>query len=484
MPRRSKIGPLPPARRKRPLRRAPTKRPPRPKPPRLHVYSILAWADDHHRRTGRWPIITSGVIHAAPWDTWARVDAALKRGTRGCRPGGSLALLLHRHRGKPYLTLPRPRLTVRQILAWADAWHRRTGSWPTWYAGGGFGTDGLDTWSAVDHALHRGTRGLQGGDSLAKVLVRYRGVRRAAYRPRLTIKQILAWADAFHARTGRWPSVRTGPVQGVPGERWMSIHAALENARRGLPRGYTLGTLLTKYRPHRYRRNLPPFTESGILAWADAHYRRHGRWPTHKSGPIREAWGETWGAVEKALTSGVRGQPGGESLSKFLARHGRHPYRQRRHHSARHDPLSVEQILAWADAFHLQNARWPAPLSGPIPGTRDETWTSVDRALRLGMRGLEGGSSVALLLEKRRGLRHARHRPPFTVRDMLAWADRWQRREGRWPNAGSGPIPESPGDTWAAVETALRNGCRGLPGGDTLFRLLQRHGRLPPASRT
>jgi hypothetical protein len=32
--------------------------------------------------------------------------------------------------------------------------------------------------------------------------------RRVAGPPPLTVPQILAWADAFHARTGRWPKAR------------------------------------------------------------------------------------------------------------------------------------------------------------------------------------------------------------------------------------------------------------------------------------
>ena len=62
---------------------------------------------------------------------------------------------------------------------------------------------------------------------------------------------------------------------------------------------------------------------------------------------------------------------------------------------------------------------------------------------------------------------------------MLAWADAHLARTGRWPHAGSGPIPEAPGVTWGAVNMALYGGHRGLPGGDSLSLLL---GRLRPPS--
>ena len=53
----------------------------------------------------------------------------------------------------------------------------------------------------------------------------------------------------------------------------------------------------------------PPLRIKRILAWADAHYQRTGRWPSQTSGPIAEAPGETWLAVHTALRVGLRGQP-------------------------------------------------------------------------------------------------------------------------------------------------------------------------------
>jgi hypothetical protein len=63
-------------------------------------------------------------------------------------------------------------------------------------------------------------------------------------RPRLTVEQILAWADAHYARTGRWPTAASGPVEGAPGEVWGHINAALYDGQRGLPGGDSLARLL------------------------------------------------------------------------------------------------------------------------------------------------------------------------------------------------------------------------------------------------
>src|SRR5262249_46305900 len=63
-----------------------------------------------------------------------------------------------------------------------------------------------------------GGRGLPGGSSLARLLARRRRARNPAGLPPLSAEEILAWADRFHDRTGRWPRVRSGPIPGTAGE--------------------------------------------------------------------------------------------------------------------------------------------------------------------------------------------------------------------------------------------------------------------------
>jgi hypothetical protein len=67
----------------------------------------------------------------------------------------------------------------------------------------------------------------------------------------------------------------------------------------------------------------PPLTVGQILAWADAHKARVGRWPTAASGPVAGAPGEVWAHINNALARGNRGLPRGGSLVRLLARHGR-----------------------------------------------------------------------------------------------------------------------------------------------------------------
>jgi hypothetical protein len=139
----------------------------------------------------------------------------------------------------------------------------------------------------------------------------------------LTVEVILRWADAHRARTGRWPAAGSGPVRAAPGETWEAVNRALMRGSRGLPEGSSLARLLGERRGKRNKAHAPPLRDAQVLCWADRHYRRTGRWPTPASGPLCDAAGENWRAINSALWAGNRGLRGGETLRQFLLRHGR-----------------------------------------------------------------------------------------------------------------------------------------------------------------
>jgi hypothetical protein len=139
----------------------------------------------------------------------------------------------------------------------------------------------------------------------------------------LTLEQILAWADAHYQRTGRWPTAESGLVGGAPGLTWQAVNQALVRGNRGLPGDSSLARLLAGRRGRRSKAQAPPLTAAQILCWADLHYARTGRWPTSHSGPVPDAPGENWMAIQAALYAGNRGLPGGETLPGFLRRHRR-----------------------------------------------------------------------------------------------------------------------------------------------------------------
>ncbi|HUG92181.1 MAG TPA: hypothetical protein VML55_15175 [Planctomycetaceae bacterium] len=285
-------------------------------------------------------------------------------------------------------------------------------------------------------------------------------------RPILYVAQILEWADSHHERTGEYPTQGSGPVLDAPGENWRNIDNCLRLGFRGLPGGSSLARLLQEERGVRNRKNLPPYTLQQIDEWVRAHREREGDWPHSDSGPIPEAPGETWMAVNVALRNGQRGMPGGSSLAQLLER--RHGARNR----MRLPRLMEAQILKWMDAEYRRSGMHPHTKSGPVKDAPGETWFAVDHALRAGARGLPGGSSLAKLLEEHRGVgRHVR-KPPLSLPLILTWIDEHRQEHGAWPNLYSGPIRGAPGETWLIVDEALRKGKRGLPGGSSLAKVL------------
>ena len=418
---------------------------------------ILGWADAHREAVGKWPVVKSGPVLAAPGEMWGRIDAALTKGLRGLRGDSSLAKLLSTRRGVQYVK-DLPKLTTRAILRLADEHHARTGRWPM----ASSEPVGDTNWRAIDSALTGGCRGLPGGSSLAKLLARCRGVRNIAALPALTEKKILTWADAHRERTGKWPSQGSGPVKDVPGEHWRNISAALREGIRGLPGNSSLAKLLNAQRGD-LRPKHPPLTEDRILEFADKYRESTGRWPSNGSGKVD---GSSWAAINRALTLGNGELPGGSSLAQLLAK------RRGKINQGALPQLSEEQILAWADDHRKRTGKWPAVKSGPVSTVPGETWARINGALTEGYRGLPGGSSVANLLEKRRGFRNPAKLPKLNERQILAWAKAHFKRTGKWPTRESGAVQEAPDENWAAISGALAVGNRGLPGGSSLAKLI------------
>lgn len=427
---------------------------------------ILAWCDAYHARHGKWPKSDSGPIEDAPGETWTAVSVALANTIRGITRKTSLPQLLEDYRGIPNAH-NRIHLTVEQILVWADAYHSQYSEWPNLYAKP-IEEMQDETWENIDRALRRGMRGLSGGCSLAVLLAEKRGRPNRLDLAELTVETILQWVDAYHSETGRWPKRNSGQVNGLPDLTWGKIDSSLIQGNRGLPGGSSLARLLADRRGVRNRVALPGLTEHTILEWADAYYARCGRWPNINSGHIEEAPDETWGNINNAMEQGSRGLAGGSSLARLLAETRGH------RNTMRLPNLSIEQILSWADAHFERIGQWPGEDTGPIPEADGETWMGISAALRLGKRGLTGGSSLARLLAAARGRKLNQRHETLDIARILQWAETHHARTGRWPNSNSGTIAETDGLTWNAVNCALEHGLRGLPSGESLARLLAR----------
>ena len=317
--------------------------------------------------------------------------------------------------------------------------------------------------------MRGGLRGFPSGSSLAKLLAAQRGVRNFKDLPQFSEAQIVAWAESYFNRGSQWPNKDCGRIDESPEESWAAVDAALRQGSRGLPGGSSLPQLLAKECGVRNTAELSSLSEREILAWADAHYERNRCWPKRDAGPIEEAAGETWRIVEGALQKGHRGLPGGSSLSRLLAKH-------RALSNAQDLPeLTEGQILGWADAHFVRTGQWPKRTDGSLDGVPGENWAKLDRALNKGRRALLGGSSLAQLLSRHRGVRNRLDAPILTVPQILEWTDSFHNRRNTWPTQFSGAVDGVFGETWSSINGALRSGGRGLPGGSSLAMLVADH---------
>jgi hypothetical protein len=217
-----------------------------------------------------------------------------------------------------------------------------------------------------------------------------------------------------------WHAVRTDDIMSHHGRSLLKCYASMHD-------------LLQEFLPQldwSSRRDVPSLSVEQILAFADAHFAKHGAWPNGHSGPVAGA-NLTWSAISERLRCGFCGLQAGSSLATVLAQHrGVRP-------GNRPPPLTEEQILIWADSYFAAHGRWPIAKSGSIEGTQ-ETWPRVIRALNGGLRGLPPGSSLARLLKRCRGVRNRACLPPLSEQKIVAWARDFHRRTGRWPTCRDG----------------------------------------------
>ena len=96
--------------------------------------------------------------------------------------------------------------------------------------------------------------------------------------------------------------------------------------------------------------------------------------------------------------------------------------------------LTVAEILRWADAHFREPASGRRGGRGAIPESPELDGRGA--ALFLGLRGLEGGSTLPKLLLEHRGRYNRKGRDQITENDILEWADEWHERTGEWPRAG------------------------------------------------
>jgi hypothetical protein len=133
-------------------------------------------------------------------------------------------------------------------------------------------------------------------------------------------------------------------------------------------------------------------------------------------------------------------------------------------------------MLGMAELHKSRTGKWPTQRSGSVfGGNSGDNWALYENLLREGGRGLPGGSSLARLICSKHPYIHSKNKPGLTEYFIVERASDFRNKHGYYPIVRSGLVEGGyPGDTWFGYDRALLDGNRGLPGGDSLKKLLNR----------
>ena len=245
----------------------------------------------------------------------------------------------------------------------------------------------------MKQALLNGSRGLQKGGSISRLLAQHRGARNKKNLPGITVEQILDWTDQYHEKNGKWPNRNSGQIEDSEGETWMGIQSSLAVGGRGLPRKTSFAKLLheTGRKHNKFSKEI--ITEKEILKWADEYNRKNGKYPSDASGKI-EGTHYTWSTIGESLRKGRSGLTSKGSLTSLLARNNR------KQNIFNKPDLTDEIIIKWIIAYLIKHGKYPKAESVVIPDSGEEKWRNIDYALRNENRGLKGKKSLSVLIEE------------------------------------------------------------------------------------
>lgn len=272
----------------------------------------------------------------------------------------------------------RSNLSEDMISAWVDEHIKATGTFPSTKSG--IVPGGVVTWKVIDNALRFGDRGMPGGSSLSKFI--NCGARR------LTEADISAWICRHHEATGRWPTSRAEVVSDCPRLTWVNVDDNLKYGRFGLAGGSSLAALVVKCGKDARKYDRTYLSVEMIVMWIGDHWQRTGTYPTERSGRVLACPRETWSCVSHALRGGLRGLAKGHRLASLV---------DERFSRERKAILTVDALIRVIGDHYHKTGRYPTAASPDIGGQHGRVY---DSCLRMGHRGLPGGSSLAKFIDE------------------------------------------------------------------------------------
>ena len=320
--------------------------------PFITLSQLAQWIKFYHEKTGKWPAQASKEIweknedsqwQIVPGLIWKHLDGWMRYGFRGL-PRGSSLLQFRTEQGlcdPPGITA----VSEAELLEWIRAYREKTGEWPSisnkdvWHkdAAGQWHITPKVNWSQVDSWLRIGIWGLEGGSTLAQ-LRQKNGLCDPYEFGTISEAQVMLWTKLYHEKTEEWPKQvskdvwqkdEAGQWQIMPGLNWSQIHLWFNQGLRGFPGGYTLSDLRQKNGlcdPYEFGQ----VSENKIISWMRQFEEKTGKWPKQSDKEVWEKDEEgkwraiprlNWSALELWLRQGMRGLPGGSTVSQLRKRH-------------------------------------------------------------------------------------------------------------------------------------------------------------------
>ena len=266
--------------------------------------------------------------------------------------------------------------------------------------------------------------------------------------PLIPLDEILNYADLWYEEHGEWPKKSSGLVGDGTELTWNDINNQCSRKEYNS----SLANLLLEKRGVRHHLAQKKLSIELIISWAKHHFQETRSWPTFKSGNVLADPSENWGAIRSSLVQGNRGLPSGLSIEKVLfnelgivgVRSGKN--------------LTEELILSLAEDHYKLIKGYPNENSTWVLAGSD-SWAAISAALREGLRGLQGGKSLAQLLGQA-GLKTnpAAQIYPSLEEIITAAKDFSKGNNKKLPNRGTGSFQGYLKLTWGAIDGAIKRG--------------------------
>lgn len=413
------------------------------------VENKIKWYYEKHKRK---PNENSKDFILADGTSARRLASAFRRGFRGLDGGINFPTFVNQ-----VLDLEEKRdINLEEVIVEIKKYYKETGKKPTTRTKEFFLPDGTSA-TALDLALRIGYRGLKGGSSLLDLVSESLGLRGRGQD--IDLNEAKIEVLNYFKKYGKRPTKRCKNFL-------LSDGTSLENLDRFLKKkknkenGSSLSEFINNILGVPQKEN---FDLGEIRTEIKKYYNKKSKKPTEHSEDFFLPDGTTARNLANSFRKGLRGLDGNISFPEFA--------NQVLGLKEKKD-LDVSMIIKELKKYHKKNKKYPNKRDASFFLADGTSATSLDQALRMGFRGLDGGSSLAKLIEEISGKPSHTNKMKLTESIIKKEIISFYMKNKQYPTQCSKESKPF-GSTWVSIDLALRSGFRGLEGGSSLSKLVK-----------